>query len=103
VHDCYRGCGGTALGRLKQSRLKQSRLKCNAGMTNVLARCAIRHSGRSRRGSTTDLLLPGHCRTIEPLRDGDLVLGRQLLFTNDDVRISAVTVGDTPRILPLFQ
>jgi len=33
-------------------------------------------------------LLPRHVRTTDLARGGDLVLGRQLLFANDDVRIS---------------
>src|SRR5450759_1378212 len=42
-----------------------------------------------------DALPPRHFRTTDRPRGGVLALGRQLLFANDDVRISVVTVGDT--------
>jgi homogentisate 1,2-dioxygenase len=38
-------------------------------------------------------LLPRHVRTTELPRGGDLVLGRQLLFANDDVRVSFAAAG----------
>jgi hypothetical protein len=41
-----------------------------------------------------DALPPRHFRTTDQPRGGVLALGRQLLFANDDVRISVVTVGD---------
>src|ERR1700722_16182406 len=42
-----------------------------------------------------DALPPRHFRATDRPRGAVLALGRQLLFANDDVRISVVTVGDT--------
>jgi homogentisate 1,2-dioxygenase len=43
-------------------------------------------------------LLPRHIRTGDLPRGGDLVLGRQLLFANDDVRISFAAGEDTSEL-----
>jgi hypothetical protein len=53
------------------------------------------HQAGELRGDEGFPLLGRHFRITDRPRGGYLALGRRLLFTNDDVRISVVTAGDT--------